>query len=324
MKGEKRKRIFITGGSGLLGGTLTGVWRERYEILFCYNRHRVSFKGARGFRLDLTDKNATLRLLREFSPEVILHCAALTDVDYCENHPEEAQVVNVETTRTLTEVANQLGAKLIYLSTEAVYEGNRGRYSEEDPPQPINRYAKSKLEGEDAVRSGGGDWFIARTGFEGWRFHPDLGKQGFFEWLILKFQEGRPIPVFSDRYFTPFSVYNFVEVLEEVVRKNIQGLFNVEGSERCGYVEFAEIVAREFDFESSLIQPVLMENVPSKVKRPKDTSLNISRIQSQIETKILDVEETVRDLKSFRDNGGLDRLRQELQNDPRVSNSVPG
>lgn len=319
---QGRRRIFITGGSGLLGGSLVLALRSGNEVSFCYRHRKVSFKGANGFRLDLTDRKETLERLKGLSPEVIVHCAALTDVDYCENHFEEARRVNAEATRTLAEIANQLKAKLVYISTESVYDGIKGNYSEEDVPHPANHYAKSKLEGEEAVRSVGGNWLIARTGFEGWRLHPHFGKQSFFEWLVTKFQEGRPISVFYDRYFTPFSVYNLISVLEEVIRKDIQGLFHIEGIERSSYTEFAKRVAEFFDFDSSLIRPVSMDSFPGLSQRPKDTSLNVNRIKKLIQTKLENASGTVKDLKSFRDSGQLESWRKELNHEERLSGAV--
>lgn len=307
-----RRRIFITGASGVLGSTIIFMLRGKYETSFCYHRHPVSFQGTKGFHLDLTNREETLRQVIGLHPEVIVHCAALTDVDYCEDHYKEARIVNAEATRTLAEIADRVRAKLIYISTEAVYEGAKGNYSEEDPPKPVNRYGETKLEGEQAVSSGKGDWFIARTGFESWRPNGNFGKRSFFGWLIEKLESGRPFPVFHDRHFTPLSVYNLVSILNEVIDRDIRGLFNVEGIERCSYVDFAKKVAQAFGLDGSLIRAVSLEVYPAKVKRPRDTSLNVNRLRRVIQTQILDVTETIQELKSFRDSGRLELLRREL------------
>lgn len=322
MTSSKRKRIFVTGGSGLLGAYLIAALREKHEVYYCFHHHEVLFKAAKGYCLDLTDRNEVVKQLKRLSPEVIIHCAAITDVEYCETHYDEAWRVNAEATGTLARTAREWGAKFIYISTEAVYEGTRGNYSEENNPCPVNAYARSKLGGEDKIRGVGGNWLIARTGFEAWKISPHWGKEGFFEWLRSKFQEGRPIPVFHDRFFTPLSAYRLVSILEEVIQEDIQGLFNIEGIEKCSYVDFAKKVAQAFGFDSSLIMAISMEERPAKVRRPQDTSLNVSRIRSLIETKLPDVGETVQDLKSYKDSGQLDYLARELTNEKRVPGLV--
>lgn len=295
MSAAKRKRVLVTGGSGFLGAHLIVALREDHDVSFSWHHRPTQIPGAKGVSLELRSKKTIAETLLSLKPEVILHCAAMTDVDFCEEHPEEARRINAEATRHLAQEAKKLNAHFIFISTEAVYEGTKGDYSEKDPVSPINVYAKTKWEGENAVRETGGEWLIARTGFEGWRLN-DGGKLSFFEWLVKKFGEGKPFPVFKDRYFSPTSVTNLAEVLKEAIEKKLTGLFNIEGKEKTTYLEFARTLAGIFGGDETLIVPSSLDDHPAIAKRPKDTSLDVRKIQERIETPLWGVREILLNL----------------------------
>ena len=164
--------------------------------------------------------------------------------------------------------------------------------------QTLSRYALTKLQGEEAVKKAGGRHLIARTGFEGWSL-TDGAKLSFFEWLVRKFRLGKPFQVFEDRIFTPFSIYNFAAILEEMIAERIEGLYNVEGPEAVSYLEFAVRAAAVFGFDTALIQPAPMGAVLNdRGIRPRDTVLDSAKIQSILKTKFLGVDDMLREFKT--------------------------
>ena len=306
-------RILVTGGSGFLGSNLVAVLRNKHDVAYTFRGEKMAFRGAQGIFLDLHSSDGIERVVEQMRPHVIIHCAALTDVDYCELHPDEVKKINVEATRLLLHGGNRLDAHFIFVSTEAVYDGLKGNFREEDSPNPANQYAQTKLNAEKVIQKEGERWFIARTGFEGWRLNEKRGKPSFFEWLISKFENQKPFNVFEDRLFTPLSIYNFISILDEVIDRRIEGLFNVEGREAMSYLDFAEETARVFGYDSTLIRPIPMDSFSASAFRPKNTSLNIDRILKRLKTPVLaGVREMLQEFKQIRDSGRLEHLRKEL------------
>lgn len=305
-----KKKLWITGGSGFLGGTLIAFLRPRYDIAFSYNRHPLNLAGAQSFNTDLTSADDVEKVLSKIQPDAVIHCAALTDVDYCETHVEEARKANTEAPKVLAEAAAKRGVHFIHISTEAVYGDSKGPHREDEALKPVNRYAETKVAAEEAVLKAGGKFFIARTGFEGWSLS-EASKISFFEWILRKLRQGKSFQVFEDRIFTPFSVYNFVDILDEVVQKKIEGLYNVEGIDAASYLEFAKEIARVFNQDASLMVPAKMEEVLKGLKRPHDTVLDVRKIQKVLTTKILGINEMLQQFKKIQASAQWAAIRNE-------------
>jgi dTDP-4-dehydrorhamnose reductase len=144
--------IVVTGASGLLGASVVTLARDlNREVAGVCHRTLLCIPGTRICAVNLADRQATRTLLAPLRPTCIIHCAAITNVDWCEDHPEEAEQVNVQASSYLAELARELGAGFVYVSTDAVFDGERGNYSENDQPAPQSVYAKSKLRGEQEV-----------------------------------------------------------------------------------------------------------------------------------------------------------------------------
>jgi dTDP-4-dehydrorhamnose reductase len=145
-----KKRILITGGSGLLGSNLAETARSRFEVYATYFHNRVSIDGVSFIQIDLSNKDEMYKI-EQLKPEIIIHCAALTNVDYCEINPDEAYRHNVMASKNIAETASEIGAYLIHISTDSVFDGEKGGYTEEDKPNPLNVYAMTKLQAEREV-----------------------------------------------------------------------------------------------------------------------------------------------------------------------------
>lgn len=315
-KSSGRKTVWVTGGAGFLGSHAAVMLRRSFDITLSYHRRPLTIQGTRAYSIDLTSEEEVRGAFSEIRPQAILHCAAMTDIEDCEQHYEEALRLNVEATRFLAERAAEQGIHLIFISTESVYGDRPGPHSEEDPLQPVNRYAYTKQLAEEAVQKAGGKWFIARTGFEGWSLTENASKQSFFEWVVQRLEEGRPFKVFEDRIFTPLSIYNLVKILEEVLVCGLEGLYNVESARKTTYLEFAHEIAREFGYDSSLIRPCKMDEILRGVKRPHDTWLRVEKIKGLLKTKLLETGQILIQFKKLRDSGELDKLKSEVRLGP--------
>jgi dTDP-4-dehydrorhamnose reductase len=210
-------------------------------------------------RVELTDAAATERALEQVEPEVIVNAAALTDVDVCARFPERAHAVNAEVPATLARVARRLGAHLVHLSTDYVFDGKAGPYDEEAAPAPLGAYGQSKLRGEEAVRALAGSHAIARTAIVyGW---PAPSRPNFGTFVLGELLAKRPVRLFEDQWITPSAVSSVARMLAELVETKRTGTWNVCGAQTVSRVEFGRALCEVFCLDASLLTPVPMKSM---------------------------------------------------------------
>ena len=270
-----REVLLVTGASGLLGSHIVRRAGGKFELIAAYRSHPVMFPDARCVPLDLADRKSVENLFRTAKPGLVIHTAALADVDYCEDHPDEAWAVNAEGTAYVARACRETGARLVHISTDAVFDGSRGMYAEDDEPRPINIYARTKFEAERRVRETCPESLIVRTAFYGsglsWR-------KGLAQWALDRLRSGEPFPMFTDVFFSPIYVGDLVEILFESYRKGLSGIYHVGGRERCSKYEFGMALARTFALDPGNLTPGVLADVPLRAPRPKDISLDVSKI----------------------------------------------
>ncbi len=237
-------------------------------------------------RVDITKKEI-FTYIQRFNPDVIIHCAAFTNVDKCETDKMKAYDVNVTGTENVARASQEVGAQLIYISTDFVFDGKKGMYTEEDQPNPLNYYGFTKLEGERKAREICSDYLIVRTSvLYGW--HQTLN---FVTWVYYQLKDRNPIKVVTDQYTCPTCADNLADVLLEMAEKKVQGLYHVTGAERINRHDFAVKIAHKFSLDETLIIPILSEELNQKAERPKDSSLSTEKVKSVITTRLMTVDE---------------------------------
>ncbi len=285
-----KEKLLITGGSGLLGSNIAKMSTKHFKVIATYNSCLSQIPGTEFVPLDIRDKQQVFFTFRKTLPNLVVHTAALANVDYCEAHPEEAWTVNVEGTENVALASKEVGAILIYISTDSVFDGEKGMYVEEDTVNPLNTYAKTKLKGEEIVQHWLPDSIIVRTAFYGWSLHHKLS---LAEWVVDGLREERTLNMFTDTFFSPIFVSNLAEVLIEMYNNNLSGIYHVAGSERCCKYIFGKEIAQVFGFNSKYIKPSSLAEAGLKAHRPGDISLNICKISGAINTKLLNVKEGI-------------------------------
>jgi len=286
--------LLIIGGSSFLGAHLLQRLSRLYQV------HVTSFRNsiptgiwhlASGINLDITDKREANTIVNSINPAVIIHTAANTNLHDCEENPATAQALNVGGTKNLATAAKEVGARFIYLSTDSVFDGSQGFYSEADQPQPINVYGQTKLEGEKVVSTHLSDYVILRIALlYGWSL---TASTSFTEDIVYNLSKGKTINAFTDEYRNPLHVLNLCEIIEEIIQtKTIKGLLHLAGSQRVNRYEQALKVAEIFGLDKSLISPITTDEIKSLTyKRPKDCSMNTEKLRSVITTPIWTLEE---------------------------------
>jgi len=287
------KRVLVTGASGLLGCRLVEVLSEKYDVIPTHNTHSLQPNST---RMDVVDRGLVFKVLKNFRPSAVVHTAAETNVDKCERDKVWACRVNVEGTRNVAEGCMKIGVKLIYVSTDYVFDGEKGLYSEDDNPSPINHYGLTKLEGERAVQESGGEYVIARASvLYGW--HPR--KLNFATWVIDSLRSGKRINVVDDHYNSPTHADNLAEMILAVLKKDLSGVYHAAGGERVSRYGFAIRLADIFELNKSLIIPVSMDDLTTWVaRRPRDSSLSTDKITRDTGVQALNLNEALKILKN--------------------------
>jgi len=282
-----KKKLFITGVSGLLGSHLAYVFRDHYDISGIYHTHEIAIQGVSTMKLDLLDPVSLKQALFKISPDVIIHCAAQADVDVCEMDPALAKRANVEATQNLVELSST--SKLIYISTDQVYSGEKGHFSEQDPVLPQNLYGQMKCEAEKNV-SQLKRALILRTNFFGWNVY---SRRSIGYWILWELSRGKSIKGFKDAIFSSLYTFDLAYLLDQMLIRDLQGTYNLGTSTSLSKYDFAVSLARKAGFDEKLVTPVFMGEYPLKAKRAKNLSLDVSKLARDTQVAIPTIEECI-------------------------------
>lgn len=294
------KTLLITGANGLLGQKLCRDLSSSYKVIATDLQPNsfVSFPNLSYETLDITDRRALDFHVRFYKPSVIINSAAYTDVDACETHKTQAWATNVGGVKNLARACKKHGAKVVHLSTDYIFDGQNGPYSEDDSPHPVSFYGETKLESEKVIQESGIDFIIVRT-----NVLYGLGKnvkKNFLLWLLEKLSAGEKLKIVDDQFNNPTLADNLSECILEMVERNLSGIFHIGGAEYLSRYDFALKVAEEFGFEKAEITPIKTESLEQKAKRPSKGGLKILKAQGILKTKLLNINEGLKQAKGER------------------------
>ena len=265
--------VLVTGATGLLGAHVMASFGPASRVAGV-DRH--AWWGDRPAELiiaDLLDEGAVEQAMRSVRPAVVVHCAALADVDACEDDPPLAYRYNAEMTQTLARAAGP-GCLFVYITTDGIFAGDRAFASEDQTPQPRTVYAQSKLRGEEEVRAASPDHLIVRTNFYGWS---SGRKRTSAEWLIESIETRREITLFDDFFFTPLYVVDFVDHLRRLMKSPLRGTVHLCGRERVSKYEFGLAMGELAGISTSAVRRGSIDDAQLRAPRPKDMSLDCRR-----------------------------------------------
>ena len=293
--------LLVTGASGLLGASVVLQARSLgLEVAGLCHNHLLEIPGTVMHRVELTDAAATYELVRGLKPKAIVHCAAATSVDWCEDHPEDAEQLNVGASSLLAEVAHDLKAQFIYVSTDAVFDGRRGDYAEADLPAPINVYGQSKLAGERAVLERHPSALMIRVNIYGWNAQEKLS---LGEWFLRGLRREERVPGFTDVIFCPMLVNDLAEVLLQMLERGMSGLYHLTGAEKISKYEFGRRVAEIFGLDPARVMPTRVSEARLKARRPLDISLKTARACRALGREMPDVDSGLRRFRALHESG---------------------
>jgi dTDP-4-dehydrorhamnose reductase len=278
------RRVVVTGSNGLLGQKVAELLSQSQS----YSLHLTSSQEepvlvsdqAPYVRMDVTDRRQVSKVIDEIGPDTIINTAAVTNVDFCENNREAAWKVNVVGVENLVHAAKLTGAHVIQVSTDYIFDGKAGPYAEEDRPNPISYYGRTKLAAENLLRTSNVPHTIVRTMVL--YGHARKVKPNFALWLIRELQEGRPVNVVSDQVGSPTLAddlgYGIVKILE--LKKS--GVYNISGPDIVSRYDFAREIAKAFKFNAKLITPVKTASLNQPAPRPLKSGFIILKAQVEL------------------------------------------
>jgi dTDP-4-dehydrorhamnose reductase len=267
-------RILITGASGLLGLNLALETARRHTVFGTVNRNDLKTDLFTVIQTNLLAPGAVERLLERTQPEWVIHCAALANLDACETDPLLAKQLNTELPEKLAGHVARSGARLLHVSTDSVFDGLRGSYTEEDIPHPVGVYSRTKLEGELAVSRADPHAIIARVNLYGWSL---TGNRSLAEFFFNNLSQHRQVMGFTDVFFCPLLVNDLAAIFEKMFELNFHGLYHVVSSQSLSKYDFGVRLARRFDLDSGLINPTSVTQ--SGLKAARSPILTLSSVK---------------------------------------------
>ena len=278
-------RILITGVSGLLGINLALEMAKEHEVFGVANHlhlREAVFPTGRTLSIlqaDLTVPGTLEGILETAQPDWIIHCAALANLDACEADPTLAHRLNAEVPGELAALAAKTGSRLIHISTDAVFDGKRGDYAEDDTPNPLSVYARSKLEGERRVLEFNPASVVTRVNLHGWSIS---GKRSLAEFFFYNLQAGKLVLGFTDVYFCPILANDLADILLQIFEKGLSGLYHAVSSEHLTKYDFGLRIARKFGLKETLIQPSSVEEGGLKAVRSPRLTLKTDKLSKDL------------------------------------------
>ena len=279
-------RILITGASGLLGLNLSLEVAKEHTVFGQVNHHSLSTEAFTVIKTDLLAPEAVQRLLEQTQPDWVIHCAAMANIDACEANPLQARRINSEIPRELADLVARGGARLLHVSTDAVFDGRLGYYTEEDLPNPLSVYAQTKLEGERAVAEANPEAMIARVNLYGWSLS---GKRSLGEFFFYHLQAGKRVKGFTDVFFCPLLANDLAYIFLRMLAAGLSGLYHVVSSECISKYSFGMRIAQRFGLDNSLITPTSVTESGLTAARSPNLTLRSAKLSQVFGQSLPDI-----------------------------------
>jgi dTDP-4-dehydrorhamnose reductase len=274
------KTLLITGSNGLLGQKLVYGALKRGNInLIATARGENRLIRQDGYTyvpLDITDRDAVHRVIAEYRPDCVIHTAAMTNVDTCETDREGCLNQNIKAVEYIVDACNSVAAHLVHVSTDFIFDGENGPYTEDDSPNPVSYYGWSKAEAERIVKSQSNDWAILRTILV-YGIVDRMSRSNVVLWAKGALEKGQPINVVSDQFRMPTLAEDLAEACLLAFEKHAHGVFNISGKDYMSILELVQRVADHYGLDKTIIRPVNSDTLNQPAKRPPRTGFDLTK-----------------------------------------------
>lgn len=288
-----RGNLIVTGANGFVAGSILAQAGPDWRVhALSRGEPLAQRENLVWHRCDPLDERQLAARFDSLKPAAVIHTAAAADIDFCEQHPQVARSVNVELTRRVATLCAQTGARLVYCSTDTVFDGERAPYSEADPPGPVNCYARTKVEAEQIVTALGGQAVIARLALVVGL--PILGAgNSFLARMIAAFRDGRTVAVPAREVRSPVDVITAGRALLELASGGHSGIYHLAGHDRLDRFAMAQRIAVRFGFSQDLVLAQPESVLPGRAPRPRDVSLDNAKVCANLRTPMRTFDEAL-------------------------------
>lgn len=292
-------KVFITGSTGLLGSTLLKNAPDYIDLAASYNKNKlVPNVECKYYNMDITSSAMVFSAMADYSPDIVIHTAAIATPDYCDKHKEEAKNVNIEGTKYIIDACKKNGCKIVFITTNGVYDGENPPYDEDTLPNPIDYYGFTKYEGEKMVQASGIEYIIIRLiTMYGWnnpneRLNP-------LTWLIEILGRNKiPVNMVTDMYNNFLSVESASQSIWKAIElKKFHETFNIAGKDCISRYDFSKKIAEVFRLDQAMLYPVTLDFFKNFVKRPQNTCFVTKKMERVLKIEPASVKDGLARLK---------------------------
>ncbi len=275
MATSRKTRLLLTGASGFLGHYVAAQAKETHQVVGLTHQNTPSQPGIQVLKLDIADLTGLRNVVREVRPDYIIHTAAIGDVNFCQQNPAVSQKINVEATVYLAKLAAELAIPFVFTSSDMVFDGKKGRYTEADAPNPLNLYGEQKARAEEGIATVYPDAAVCRM-----PLMYGAGAKNFFGQHLQKLCKGEELALFTDEYRTPLGGISAARGLL-LAMEQFKGFYHLGGPERISRYGFGLLMAEAANIPSPHIKPTLQAHLAMAAPRPADASLDSSKAAAQ-------------------------------------------
>jgi dTDP-4-dehydrorhamnose reductase len=279
-------KVVITGSNGLLGQNLIALLlneKESYKVFgFSRGGNRSGRAGFEHHDIDITNENGVKEALLKIQPDFIINTAAMTNVDACENDRVGCYALNVNAVQNLAAVCLEINAHLIHISTDFIFDGEKGNYTEEDTPNPLSYYGETKLLSEQLLQKSTINFTILRTILV-YGLVNDMSRSNIVLWVKESLEQQKEITIVDDQYRAPTYVEDLAMACKLSIDKKAQGIFNISSSQLLSIYEIAQEVAIAFHLDTTLIKPISTVTLNQTAPRPEKTGFDLSKTNTVLD-----------------------------------------
>lgn len=274
-----KKRILILGGSGFIGEKLKPILNNGFDVYSTGHQNNSSHN----INLDILDTKRIEKIFERVKPEIVLNLYVMyNNLEFCEKNKEKVMKINGESLIPISKLANKYDSYLVQMSTDYVFDGIKGNYNEDDLPNPINFYGKSKLEGEKNVIEFCRKFCIIRTSMV---YDKSNEKITLSEWILEKIKKESKIGLIDDQFMTATYRENLCDMMNEVIHKQYQGTIHLAGRDKTTRYQFAKLLLQQFGYDEFKIFPEKRDSFDFSKNMPRDSSLNVDKAMNLLDTK---------------------------------------
>ncbi len=301
-----KQKLFLLGIGSLTGHKILTQIKNDYELYGSYNLRNPNLDFVTSFKLDVTDQKKLKQTISDCKPDYIINTCALNNVDYCESHPDEAKKINSDFVSNLSKISEQINCKLIHLSTDSVFDGNKKTpYTETDIPKPNNIYGNTKLSGEEFALNNSNNLVVRASVLYGWLPEnlstlnsSSMKPINFGLWLINKLNSNEEVQIIQDEFSSPIISEDFAKSIIHLLKGNYSGIFHSAPNICINRYDFSKKIAEELNLDVKLIKPILNRTLGRNVKTGINKCLDSTKIQNLTKFKFLTLSESISLLKN--------------------------